>query len=437
MKLVWNIWWISLIVKLALATILPLSGDEAYYWVWGQRLQLSYFDHPPLVAWLNALGESISLFGHMVRWPAVILGHCLLLFWIDILKNRIAPSQIVLLLVLFLLSPLLGFGSLIVTPDLPVMFFWSASIWSALRTLEFHRIKDYALLGVFLGLGFLSKYHIVLFVPCLVAYLTIEKKWHSVNWKGVLVTTILGLLCCSPVLIWNYQNEFQSFLFQYNHGFTRPSYKPSWTLSYLLGQILILFPTVILYSLRAKLQGPMRLLLYCGWVPLIFFFLTSFRALVEANWPIVAYPAMIALAVLGGITKFHVKIYTLFWGLITLVVLSTLFISPLRNLNDKIAEPYLYSELARETADYRPLYGNSYQLSSSLWYFSHNPVFKLSGISRYDFFDTFPEAKPQGSEFYLVKKVNQIVPAWVESEGFTFTKIKVLKDGFELLHFSR
>ncbi|MHB1109812.1 MAG: hypothetical protein ACYCZU_05790, partial [Devosia sp.] len=36
-------------------------GDEAYYWMWGQHLALSYFDHPPLQGWL--LGVVAQLFG--------------------------------------------------------------------------------------------------------------------------------------------------------------------------------------------------------------------------------------------------------------------------------------------------------------------------------------------------------------------------------------
>ncbi|HVY50426.1 MAG TPA: glycosyltransferase family 39 protein, partial [Devosia sp.] len=35
--------------------------DEAYYWMWGQHPALSYYDHPPLNAWL--LGASSFLLG--------------------------------------------------------------------------------------------------------------------------------------------------------------------------------------------------------------------------------------------------------------------------------------------------------------------------------------------------------------------------------------
>ena len=50
-------WENGLILAIALANIaynatLPLHYDEAYYWVWTQRLDFSYFDHPPMIAWL-------------------------------------------------------------------------------------------------------------------------------------------------------------------------------------------------------------------------------------------------------------------------------------------------------------------------------------------------------------------------------------------------
>ena len=50
-------WENGLILAVALANIaynatLPLHYDEAYYWVWTQRLDFSYFDHPPMIAWL-------------------------------------------------------------------------------------------------------------------------------------------------------------------------------------------------------------------------------------------------------------------------------------------------------------------------------------------------------------------------------------------------
>lgn len=38
------------IVRLAVASVVELGTDEAYYWLYTQYLQWNYFDHPPMVA---------------------------------------------------------------------------------------------------------------------------------------------------------------------------------------------------------------------------------------------------------------------------------------------------------------------------------------------------------------------------------------------------
>src|SRR5512139_3734300 len=47
------------------AGLLALSPQEAYYWTWSRRLDLSYFDHPPLVAW--TIRAATELFGSSER----------------------------------------------------------------------------------------------------------------------------------------------------------------------------------------------------------------------------------------------------------------------------------------------------------------------------------------------------------------------------------
>ncbi|MBO9667996.1 MAG: glycosyltransferase family 39 protein [Bdellovibrio sp.] len=437
MKDLKKLWLISLLVKLVLAALIPLSADEAYYWVWSHRLQLSYFDHPPMVAWLFYLGHFLEPFLHAVRWPAVIMGHCALGAGILLLKNYLSEERIRVWMYLVLFSPLLGFGSLIVTPDLPVIFFWVLAMYLFERILTQRNLVSYISLGAALGLGFCAKYHIVLFVPCLFAYILFEKKWKEVQWKYVPATLIAGLIFCAPVLLWNYQNDFASFKFQLAHGLERPEYKPDWTISYVLAQVLILFPLVVWAALRSKVQGIMRLLIYFAWLPLAFFLFTSFKALVEANWPIIAYPGVFALAAFHPKMQKWLRYYVGFFGFLIAVVLCTLFVPELRNLNSKISEPYDFEKLAAETAAYQPLYASSYQMTSSLWYFSKTPVFKLKDISRFDFFDTLPEATPSGSHFYLVKRKGNSLPGWISEQQWTYKEIKKISPDFVVLEFTR
>ncbi|UYL10623.1 glycosyltransferase family 39 protein [Bdellovibrio sp. SKB1291214] len=424
-------------MKLILAALIPLSADEAYYWVWSHRLQLSYFDHPPMVAWLFYIGHFLEPLMHAVRWPAVILGHAAIWFGIQLLKKYINLEQVRTWVYLVLFSPLLGFGSLIVTPDLPVIFFWIFSLYCFDLVLERKDLKSYALLGIALGLGFCAKYHIVLFVPCLVAYVLIEKKWNLINWRHVPATLAAGLIFCLPVIFWNYQNDFASFRFQIEHGFERPSYNPEWTISYVLAQIIIIFPWVLWAAAKAKPITQLRYLIYFAWVPLLFFFGTSFKALVEANWPIVAYPGVLMLAAMHpAMTKWK-KYYVGFYGVLIVAVLIALFVPQIRDMNPKIGEPFILQNLAEETRDYRPLYADSYQMSSSLWYFSKSPVYKLKDISRFDFFDTLPEAKPAGNKFYLVKHEGNGLPAWVSEQQWTLQEVKKIAPDFVVLEITR
>lgn len=434
MKNIKYIWLISLFVKLIFAALLPLSADEAYYWVWSHRLQLSYFDHPPMVAWLFSLGHFLEPFGNAVRWPAVVLGHMTMAVWYFLLKDRFSSEQVRWWMYLALFSPLLGFGSLIVTPDVPVVFFWSLSLFFFKEALEKKSALAYSGLGAALGLGFCAKYHIVLFLPCLIIYLFGEKKWNSVRWKWVPLTVLFGLLFCTPVLLWNFQNGFASFVFQLKHGLEKSTYSYDWTLSYVLGQIAILFPLIAWAALRSKTTE--RYLLYFAWTPLIFFFLTSFRAVVEANWPIIAYPALLGLAISYSRIRQWLPYYIFFNGLAVILVAATLFVPSLRAINEKIGEPYAFQELSEETKDFQPLYASSYQMAASLWYFSKTPVFKLKEISRYDFFDTLEEKTPSG-DFYLAKRISGDLPIWLKEQGYSVQEEKKVGSQFHLLKVTR
>lgn len=390
-----------------------------------------------MVSWLFYLGHFLEPFMHSVRWPAVILGHGILAVWYLILKDSFDLEKIKIWVYLVLFSPLLGFGSLIVTPDLPVLFFWSLSLLLALKALETKRLSFYLGLGAALGLGFCAKYHIVLFVPCFLAYLSIEKKWSSVQWKGVLLTILLGLVFCTPVILWNVLNDFASFEFQLRHGLEKSNYRIDWTLSYVAGQILIIFPMVFWAALRAKTAPHLRWLYYFGWGPLLFFFLTSFRALVEANWPIIAYPAVLTMALSHPRIKNWYKYYVAFWGVVFTLVIGTTFIPSLRKLNEKIAEPYVFQELSLLAKEYQPLYASTYQMASSIWYFSKVPTLKLNGISRFDFFDTLPDSMPAGSHFYLVKHETNGLPFWISEQQWQMKEIKKVSGEFVLLEFKK
>ena len=122
------LWIATLIVKLLLSGFLPLAPDEAYYWVWSHNFQLSYFDHPPFVAWLFAIAQPLESVFSLVRWPAVLLGHLAYWFWLPLFRDILDNRGLLVWSALWLLSPLTGPGSMVVTPDLPLLFFWPLAL---------------------------------------------------------------------------------------------------------------------------------------------------------------------------------------------------------------------------------------------------------------------------------------------------------------------
>ncbi|HEX4608290.1 MAG TPA: glycosyltransferase family 39 protein, partial [Urbifossiella sp.] len=104
---------------LVLAAILPPADDELYYWCWSEHLQLSYYDHPPMTAYL--IRAATTVFGDTlfaIRLPAVLSTLTVL----GVVGYLTRPRS---LLPLVLFTPLFTFGAVLVTPDTPLLMFWA------------------------------------------------------------------------------------------------------------------------------------------------------------------------------------------------------------------------------------------------------------------------------------------------------------------------
>lgn len=361
-----------------------------------------------MVSWLIYLGTHLVLFKNpiAVRLLFVIVSTLSLYVWILILKkSRLTDAALMTFIALFNLNPMLGLGSILATPDVPLVFFWSLSYLFFLNLLEDRQIKWYFLLGVSLGLGFCSKYLIVLFVLAGVLTLIFSKKYKLLSIKGIFVTLFSGLLFSFPVLIWNYNNEWVSFLFQINHGFGRNYYDFNWTLSYLLGQFLIVSPLIFIQLFRKPSSDDQIFSL----TQILFFITSTFKSVVEANWAITSYGHALAHFVKTASAK-KIKFTYYYWTFIYLVLLALLLtpqgIKALKNQptsNDVVA-------LRPIVEKYHPLYGPNYQVSSLITWDQQKLLPKLRNMSRLDFFDHLPESQPTEKTIYVLKHVDSDWP---------------------------
>ena len=263
---------LTFVIRLIIAANTGLGIGESYYFRGAMNLNLSYFDQPPLFFWLSGL--NIKLFGLTtlgLRLPAVILfaGTSWLLFTITKrLFNAEAGFWAVLMLNLsavFTVPVATWFQ-----PDAPLMFFWLLSAYFFVQILlpkegaapktnkEIYLL--WVLTGVSMGLATLSKYHVVfLFAGVFIFAMTHKDQRHWLRHPGPYLAMLLTLIIAFPVLWWNYENHWVSFVFQGSRAGTGEKFTlhPEWFTRSVLGQSAWLLPWI--------------------WVPIIGQLIKSFR----------------------------------------------------------------------------------------------------------------------------------------------------------------
>jgi hypothetical protein len=329
------------------------------------------------------------------------------------------------------------------TPDVPLAFFWSLSLLLVSRIQNEHRLPDFALLGAALGLGFCSKYMIVLFVPALllqVLLMPADERAKVLRPRGIFLTVVTGLMFSFPVLYWNFTHDWASIKFQTEHGLGETQWNPKWTLEYLSGQIFLLFPALIYSVAKHRPPKQVRWLTSYALVPILFFLFTSFRGHVEANWPLVAYFPFLALVVAGADNMKKDKLirWTLIlWASLTVVAIteSAHHWLPVDKRKIKIHDYSQYDDLVKDakalTEIGEVVFTGSYQMASVMTYRAQYLYPKLPGINRYDFFDQMNTGIP--NRFYLFAIIWYDLPSDLKQRGYQVLSVKKYGEDFKLL----
>ncbi len=302
-------------------TYLELAPDEAYYWYWSKYPALSYLDHPPAASYIMALftrlGGDTPFF---VRLGGLIMTVIALFFLYATVRVLFPGEKRVAWEALFLcnITILFSAGCIIQTPDTPMLVFWMAALYCGSRLIKGGSARWWYLWGVSLGLGLLSKYTVILVVPCFFSFLLFSKSHrHWLFRKEPYLALLIGGLIFSPVLAWNWHHDWLSFAFQLKQGLT-PNTRSALSklLDYIGGQAGIITPLFfvgfVYYSfkgwqvLRREGQEIYLYLLLLSWPVVLFFGLTTVHGdVAEANWPGPAYLA--GLILFAGVFNEHFR----------------------------------------------------------------------------------------------------------------------------------
>ncbi|MDR3566016.1 MAG: glycosyltransferase family 39 protein [Negativicutes bacterium] len=214
-------------IRLLLAATIGLGVDESYVVAVARSFSLSYFDHPPLHFWLvwlttHLTGSESPL---SVRLPFILLfaGTTWLMFRLT--RSLFGEWAGVYAAIFLSISPVfsLSTGSWVL-PDGPLMFCLMAAALTLAR-ISFPLqppkppLKNWLLAGFWLGLGLLSKYHAIFLVfGFLLFVLTSKTRRPLLLSAGPYLAIALAALLFPPVLIWNFEHGWVSFLFQSGRG---------------------------------------------------------------------------------------------------------------------------------------------------------------------------------------------------------------------------
>jgi len=282
--------------RLYLSATLQLHPDETYYWLWSRHLDVSYFDHPPMVAyfiWLTTLLSKAELW---VRFSGTIVTLILSgLTWRLALQLFGSVPVAAGSVIVFNAYPLSMLGLIVMTPDVPLFLFSALSVYLFWQIMRGGSTRLWYLLGLSFGLALLSKYTAILLAPGFFLYLLLTEQRRCLRTVHPYLALLLGLLCFSPVAYWNSQHDWVSFEFQLHNGLGAAHDSFGKVVEYLIGQLLITGPVLWLLGMYAALVGLGRgdkatFLLASTALPIIAFFgLTSYRTLAGPNWPMYAY----------------------------------------------------------------------------------------------------------------------------------------------------
>ncbi len=304
--------------------VFDLSPDEAHYWEWSRRIDLSYYSKGPMIAYLISIGTAIfgdNVFG--IRIMAVVFSMMSSVFMYLLGKRLFDERAGVAAAILMQIVPLYSVYGVLFTIDSTFILFWILSLYLFWMTVDRtktsssppipppqggrsrERVKFWILgsefrlwlfLGISVGLGLLTKYTMAFFYVCAFLYLISSKQHRGLLLtKGPYLSLMISLIVFSPVIIWNASNDWVTLRHTAGQAHVAEGFNISLNSfgEFIGSQFGVITPVIFillvysLFSMRKENAG--RFLFWFSVPVLVFFILKSLQAKVQANWALPAF----------------------------------------------------------------------------------------------------------------------------------------------------
>ncbi len=290
--------------------LIQLSEDEAYQWVWSKHLALSYYSKPFGIALIQFAGTSLlGDTGLGVRFfsPlfAAILGFIMLRF----LARELGPRPAFWMLLIVTATPLLDVGTVLMTIDPPLVLCWTWAMIAGWRAVQpAGKTRDWLVVGLAMGLGFLCKYTAACQIVCWGIWFVL---WPAARMHlrkpGPWLALLVFVFCTLPVLIWNAQHGWITVTHVAGDAGMHSKWHPTLRFfsDFVFSELALLNPFFFIGALWAAVgfwkfrrERPLWLYFFCMGMPLFLgYWLFSFHSRVLPNWIAAAILPMFCLMV--------------------------------------------------------------------------------------------------------------------------------------------
>ena len=395
------------LLRFLAVVFMGLMPQDAYYTYYADSLALSYFDHPPMVAYmikffLLFFGKS-ALSLHIADF---IVTSFTLLFLYLLLKQILGMMQLKRGIILIVTAPVITILSINTTPDVPLLFFWSLSLLLLYKAIKSGEWYWWIFAGLTSGFAFDSKYTGIFLPAGLFLFLLVSKEHRKqlLSYKFFLYAVAV-VVAVSPVVIWNIQNDFISLKYQSaDRAADLSSFKfnPALFPGFLGSQLLLALPVFLIatyasalliikkFFKREKIEE--HILFAASFaIPMLFAFTAiSFVYWVKINW---IMPVFLSATVLAATYIKNDKIIrwqTLFSVIVHMALLVQVIWAPVKIKSD---DTWLgWEELAskvdileKENPSKFIFSDNSYKISAVLNFYSDQHIYAGNVIGKFAF----------------------------------------------------
>lgn len=310
-------WAVALVIllRLVFTGIMGMMPQDAYYSYYAANPDWSYFDHPPMIAYLlwffhSVLGKTVL----SVKLANILTTTLFLIFYYYLSCRFLPRGRAIIATFVLGTTVMASILSLVSTPDVPLVLFWTLSLMVIDKAINKPTVANWALVGLAIGLAFDSKYSAVLLIGGTFLFMLCSnyhrKHLYSLKTYAVVITFAVAI---GPVIFWNATHDWGSFAFQ---STTRMSsvagfnIKPQLTIGLIATQLFILLPILFWIIGKSHLKWIIKayrrksfpnndiLFLLCFSLPgLVLFFTISPLYWIKLNWLMPSYITASILAI--------------------------------------------------------------------------------------------------------------------------------------------